>query len=75
MSECFVADVRHGLALFPGTEEEVMETIERLERNCHGDAGGLLLARVGVEINEMEAEYMKETCKLPRRVKMRLSVK
>lgn len=69
---CFVADVRHGLALFPGEEEEVLQTIERLKKSCHGPPEGLVVAKLGDNINEMEAEYMKSTCKLPRRVQMRL---
>lgn len=73
MSECFMADVKHGLALFPGTEEEVVQAIERIGKACNGKTDGLLVAMVGRDVNDTEAEYMRTTCMLPRRVKIRLS--
>jgi hypothetical protein len=71
LSKCFVADIKHGLALFPGTEEEVQETIKRLKRQVKVDC--LRPVLVGRDIDEMEAKYMRKTCRLPRRVVIRLS--
>lgn len=71
--DCFMADIKHGLALFPGTEDEVEEVIERIQRKCHGKSDGLIVARLGFNVNETEAEYMQKTHRLPRRVSIRLN--
>jgi hypothetical protein len=68
-----MADTKHGLALFPGTEEEVKERIECIKRKCHGPAEGLTIAQLGFNVNRTEFKYMKETRRLPRRVSIRLS--
>ena len=73
MNDCFMADTKPGLALFPGTEEEVQQRIERIKRNCLEKPDCLHVAKVGVNINETEAKYMEATRRLPRRVSMRLS--
>ena len=71
MNDCFMADTKHGLALFPGTEEEVQQHIESIQRKCKTDC--LVIAKLGVNIKETEFEYMQATRRLPRRVSIRLS--
>ena len=68
-----MADVRHGLALFPGTEAEVGEAVERISRKCKDDACQLMVVMVGREVDGMEAEFMERTSRLPRRVQIRLA--
>lgn len=70
---CFMADVSHGLALFPGTEEEVQTVIDRICRQYDVKNKHLTVAMVGRDVDEKEAVYMKATCRLPRRVQFRLS--
>jgi hypothetical protein len=68
-----MVDVKHGLALLPGTEEEVQERVERVRRRLDDkERDMVMVVAVGREVNEVEATYMKETCLLPRRVLMRL---
>ena len=74
----FVADLKHGLALFPGTLEEVTEVVERLRKkarayNVVDEVNSCIcIAQVGEDIDEIEANYMLQTQMLPRRVGMRL---
>ena len=68
----FVADIKHGLALFPGTEESVGQSMDRIRRRCRKDAESLSVVSLGRDIDEAEASYMMVTYRLPRRVLMRL---
>jgi len=68
-----MADLKHGLALFSGTEQEMQEVATRIERQCHESVDCLRVVGVGREIDEVEAEYMERTRRLPRRVGIRLS--
>jgi len=74
----FVADLKHGLALFPGTTEDVSEVVERLRKQARAYnvveefESRICVARVGDDVDEIEANYMLQTRRLPRRVGMRL---
>ena len=68
----FVADTRHGLALFPGPESDSVEVVARIRRRCGGHADPLRVVVLGREVDEAEANYMLVTRRLPRRVSMRL---
>jgi hypothetical protein len=72
VTDCFMADTRHGLAMFPGTEEEVHERIDRIKRKCKDEPDCLVVAKLNVNVSETEFEYMMATRRLPRRVTMRL---
>ena len=69
---CFMADTKHGLALFPGTEQSAVEALVRIRRRCPDDAESLHLLMVGKDVDEIEGNYMLVTRRLPRRVQMRL---
>ena len=75
---CFVADLKRGLALFPGEREAVEETLASLGRRCKAHRASsdftenIMMASLPGNINEIEAAYMLSTTRLPRRVKMRL---
>lgn len=70
---CFVADLDHGLAVFPGTEQEASEAVARMCRRCERAKDVLRVVRLGREIDEAEANQMLVTSRLPRRVAMRLA--
>lgn len=73
---CFLVDVRHGLALFPGSDEEVDGVVERVRRKSpKGDREKVCKACLGRELNEEEASFMIANCKAPRRVSMRMKKK
>lgn len=70
---CFMVDLKHGLALFPGTEEETLQRVERIGRKCPPeDREKLRVALLGRDIDKAEANYMMTTRKIPRRVQIRL---
>jgi hypothetical protein len=70
---CFMVDIKHGLALLPGTEEEVTERVQRVRRKLHKNEMDMVMTvMVGRDVDEAEAEYMRTHCLLPRRVLMRL---
>jgi len=69
---CFVADPVHGLALFPGAEAEAEEVVARIRRRC-GKAEVLKVLKLGIDVDESEANHMLVTCRIPRRVAMRLA--
>lgn len=74
----FVADLKHGLALFSGFPESMRETFDRLRLGCSrlGAMGEfeqhVRIAKLGSDVDEVEASYMLSTLRLPRRVQMRL---
>ena len=69
---CFMADLKHDLALFPGTRNEVDEVMARLGRKCKTEKHHLKMVQLGVDVDEAEANYMLTSHRLPRRVAMRL---
>lgn len=70
---CFMVDTKHGLALLPGTEDEVTERVQRVRRKLlKKEMDKVMVIMVGRDVDEIEAAYMRKTCLLPRRVLMRL---
>jgi hypothetical protein len=68
-----MVDVKHGLALFSGSYEEINERTERVRRAIdESERGMIMTVLVGKDVSETEAQYMLETRLLPRRVLMRL---
>jgi len=79
MSELFFfADLKSGVALFPGSREDVQEHIESVARRCKRmNAMDVFMERVrmvclGEDVDVSEAAYMLSTARLPRRVGIRL---
>lgn len=69
----FIADLKHGLALLPGTLNDVLEKIARIHKKIDKSEHSMVISvSLGDEVDEMEATYMLETCLLPRRVLIRL---
>lgn len=75
-SVCFLVDVKHDLALFPGSEEEVDAVIERVrKKSSKEDKDKPCKACLGRELDEVEASFMMVNCKSPRRVSIRMKKK
>jgi hypothetical protein len=75
---CFVADLKHEIAIFSGSREYVQEVTERIKKKCkelgaEEDArDNLFVICVGEEVDESEGIYMLDNYRLPRRVSIRL---
>lgn len=75
-SICFLVDVKHDLALFPGSGEEVDAVVERVRRkSSKKDKDKVCKACLGEDIDEAEASFMMVNCKTPRRVSIRMKKK
>lgn len=75
-SVCFLVDKKHDLALFPGTEEDVDVVVDRLRRKCSLEyRDRICKACLGTEVDELEASFMLDKCRAPRRVSIRMKRK
>jgi hypothetical protein len=78
---CFMADLQHGFALFPGTREHVSEKMNSIRCEMIKQKAkqifdeNVCLASLPDDVDESEAEYMLVHSRLPRRVAMRLRKK
>jgi hypothetical protein len=76
VKDCFLVDTKHGLALLPSDEEETSQRVARIQKKLDkSERGMVMMVKVGQDVDESEAEYMRTTCLLPRRVLMRLRKK
>jgi hypothetical protein len=74
---CIMADVKHGLALFPGSRSWVEDRISGVKRRCvkmgaPDDVEKMMMVlTLPGDVSEEEMSYMLNTLKMPRRVKIR----
>ena len=77
----FVGDLKHGVALFSGSHEEMEGVRGRLKRNCHTTtaketvASDICLFSYSNDVDKVEMEYILKELRLPRRVAIRLRKK
>lgn len=75
---CVLVDLKHGLAIFFGTREEMQSRMESICDRCKSygaDVGSFLHILSQKEAGVIEYAYMVEKRRIPRRIAMRLQPK